>query len=74
MVGNHYSGHAYSAGDQLDHIAFEVESLDDALAELKAKGIVPVSYTRQSEKVRWTYITDPDGIWIEIFETAKRPP
>jgi 4-hydroxyphenylpyruvate dioxygenase-like putative hemolysin len=40
---NHYKGHSYSAGDQLDHIAFEVENLNETLKELKAKGIEPVS-------------------------------
>lgn len=65
---NHYNGHAYSAGDQLDHIAFEVENLDETLEELKAEGIEPVSYLRQAENARWTYIADPDGIWIEIYQ------
>jgi hypothetical protein len=59
---NHYGGHKYTPGDQLDHIAFEVENLDEALPELKAKVIEPVSFVRKSENAKWTYIADPDGI------------
>jgi catechol 2,3-dioxygenase-like lactoylglutathione lyase family enzyme len=65
---NNYVGHDYTPGDQLDHIAFEVDNLDEALAELKAKEIEPVSYIRKSDNSRWTYVSDPDGIWIELFQ------
>ena len=65
---NCYENHQYESGDALDHIAFQVPSLEKALAELKTKGIKPISYTRESPRSKWTYIRDPDGIWIEIFE------
>lgn len=42
---NWYEEYACELGDELDHIAFEVENLETALAELKSKGIEPVSYT-----------------------------
>lgn len=68
---NSYAGHAYKSGDELDHIAFEVEDLEAALAELKSKGIKQISHIRQTPRSKWTYISDPDGIWIELFQ-AKR--
>jgi catechol 2,3-dioxygenase-like lactoylglutathione lyase family enzyme len=49
---NWYEGHACKSGDELDHIAFEVENLEAALAELKSKGIEPVSYTRETPRAR----------------------
>lgn len=65
----HYAGQAYAVRDQLDHIAFEVENLTEALTELKTKEIEPESYVRQSDNAKWTYIADPDGIWIELYQT-----
>jgi catechol 2,3-dioxygenase-like lactoylglutathione lyase family enzyme len=52
----------------LDHIAFEVDDLNFILAKLGEKGVKPVSYMRESPRSRWTYITDPNGIWIELFQ------
>lgn len=65
---NWYEGHDYKSGDELDHIAFEVENLDLALAELSLKGIEPTSYVRETPHSRWAYVSDPDGIWIELFQ------
>lgn len=65
---NWYADQQFQSGDELDHIAFQVADLDEALSELKLKGIEPVSYVRESKNSRWTYIADPDGIWIEIFQ------
>jgi len=65
---NWYADQEYQSGNELDHIAFQVEDLDEALSELKQKGIEPISYVRESKNSRWTYVTDPDGIWIEIFQ------
>lgn len=68
---NWYAGQTDRSGDELDHIAFEVGDLDEALSDLRLKGIEPVSYVRESSNSRWTYIADPDGIWIEIFEKKQ---
>jgi len=65
---NWYADQKYSPGDELDHIAFQVANLDEALSYLKSKGIEPISYVRESKNSRWTYIPDPDGNWIEIYE------
>jgi len=65
---NWYADQEYQSGNGLDHIAFQVEDLDEALSELKQKGIEPISHVRESKNSRWTYVADPDGIWIEIFQ------
>ncbi len=68
---NWYADQEYQSGDELDHIAFQVDDLDEALSELKSKGIEPVSYMRETPNSRWTYIADPDGIWIELYQKKR---
>ncbi len=63
----------YSEGDQLDHIAFAVEDMDVAMKGFKERG---VTIAREPDKLvgggsRIAFIKDPDGIWIELIETAK---
>jgi lactoylglutathione lyase len=56
----------YSAGDGLDHLAFQVDDLKQALAEA-AKAGYPVVLDMKTKTSRWTYIKDPNGIYIELF-------
>jgi len=56
----------YIVGEGLDHLAFKVEDLDDALEEARKIGY-RVLLEMKSEGDRWAYIEDPDGIWIEVF-------
>ncbi len=56
----------YSTGEGLDHLAFQVEDLDKALAEAKKAGH-PVVLDMKTGTSRWAYIEDPNGIWIELF-------
>jgi len=65
---NWYADQEYQAGDELDHIAFQVTDLDKAISELKSKGIEPVSSMVETEHSRRTFIIDPDGIWIELYQ------
>ncbi len=59
----------YAVGEGLDHLAFRVENLDAALAEAKKAGHPMVQEVRAPTS-RWAYIEDPDGIWIELFQSA----
>jgi lactoylglutathione lyase len=68
---NWYENQQYHPGDELDHIAFEVTNLDVTLSELSAMRISPVRELVESPNSKWTYITDPDGIWIEIFQKKR---
>ncbi|MDA4137376.1 MAG: VOC family protein [Thaumarchaeota archaeon] len=56
----------YVVGEGLDHLAFQTEDLDKFLAEAK-KLRYPVAAEMKTEKSRWAYIKDPNGIWIELF-------
>jgi lactoylglutathione lyase len=56
----------YIAGEGLDHLAFQVEDLDKALAEARKAGHRAV-LEMEADGGRWSYIEDPDGNWIELF-------
>jgi lactoylglutathione lyase len=66
--GSPYNTH-YSAGEGLDHLAFQVDDLDNALEEAHLAGHKTVLDVK-AEGGRWAYIQDPDGNWIELW---KRP-
>lgn len=63
----HYT--SYTEGDELDHLAFGVDNLDKALKEAKAAGH-PTVLDMKADGSRWAYIKDPNGIWIELFQTS----
>ena len=53
----------------LRHIAFEVDSVEDIIAELQGKGIAvePIRIDEFTGK-KFTFIADPDGLPIEFYE------
>ena len=56
----------------LVHLAFQVESLDDSIASLNAKGVKVTDGPMQtSSGSRFIFINAPDGYEIELIE---RPP
>ncbi|HEV2317564.1 MAG TPA: VOC family protein [Thermoplasmata archaeon] len=59
-------GTPYAPGEALDHLAFKVENLDQAIAEAAREGF-PVVQEMKTASSRWVYIQDPNGIWIELF-------
>ena len=56
----------YTVGEGLDHLAFQVDNLDRALAEAGKAGF-PLVLEMKSKTSRWAYIQDPNGIYIELF-------
>ena len=58
--------------EDLVHLAFEVDNLDETIAVLKGKGItITDGPTRSSSGSRFIFIDAPDGYEIELIE---RPP
>ena len=55
----------YAAGEGLDHLAFDVEDLDKAVEEMRSAGY-PLTLEIRTERSRWAYVEDPNGIWIEL--------
>ena len=62
----------YREGDELDHLAFQVDSLEAALAYLSERGYPKVLGPIESPAARWAYVNDPDGLWIEVYERKPR--
>jgi len=56
----------YAEGSELDHLAFQVDDLDKALAEANKTGH-PTALVMKSATSRWAFIRDPNGIYIELF-------
>ncbi len=56
----------YVVGEGLDHLAFKVDNLDEALEEARKAGHRTV-LEMKADGGRWAFIEDPDGIWIELF-------
>jgi len=56
----------YVEGSELDHLAFQVDDLDKALAEANRMGN-PTALAMKTATSRWAFIRDPNGIFIELF-------
>jgi len=55
--------------EDLVHLAFQVESLDDTIQALNAKGVkITDGPTRTSSGSRFIFIDAPDGYEIELIE------
>jgi catechol 2,3-dioxygenase-like lactoylglutathione lyase family enzyme len=67
-------GTVYKNGEELDHLAFDVEDLLGAIEELKKLGVEVVvePYSIGSE-IGWkeAFVKDPNGIWIELLERKR---
>lgn len=59
-----------SRGYAIDHIGFEFEDLEAAVAELEAQGVVFDSPIREIESIglKITFFTDPSGVYVELTE------
>ncbi len=64
-------GGPYLPGEGLDHLAFRVKDVDEALARLAGEGVeaVPIaaSLADLGSGVKVAYVRDPDGNWIELY-------
>ena len=62
----------YKNGDEVDHLAFDVEDVDSAVAELRSEGVeVALEPFDEGQRSRLAFIKDPDGIWIELQGLRK---
>lgn len=58
----------YMNGEDLDHLAFDVENLESTISDLKRRGIEIVVEPYQIGGWREAFIKDPNGIWIELLQ------
>ncbi|WP_026907132.1 SMU1112c/YaeR family gloxylase I-like metalloprotein [Paucisalibacillus globulus] len=59
----------YPEGTGLRHIAFAVDSIEDAITELQKKGVntEPLRVDEKTGK-KFTFLFDPDNLPIELYE------
>ena len=70
---NHYEDDSpfcstYVNGEELDHIAFDVQDLTTTVKELKRKGVEVLVEPGAIGGWKEAYVKDPNGIWIELLE------
>jgi lactoylglutathione lyase len=61
----------YLNGDEVDHLAFEVEDVDLAFADLVNQGVEVALIPFNEGNGRLAFIKDPDGVWIELEGPRK---
>jgi len=63
---NWYPSSKYTPGSELDHLAFEVADVEAAASRLVELGGRVVREVEHEPDYDLAYVTDPDGIWIEL--------
>ena len=60
-------------GDNLDHIAFDVDDVQGAVERLRAQGVTIAMepYSLQGSLSKLAFVKDPDGNWLELIQTDK---
>jgi lactoylglutathione lyase len=60
----------WTSGDELDHLAFSVPNMDEAMAKFKKAGVKVTKepYSLRGATNRIAFIEDPNGIWLELVE------
>jgi len=60
----------WTSGDELDHLAFAVPNMDEAIKKFKEHRveIAREPYSLRGSTTRIAFIKDPNGIWLEIIE------
>ncbi|WP_193210865.1 SMU1112c/YaeR family gloxylase I-like metalloprotein [Luteolibacter marinus] len=64
---------SYPEACGLRHLAFAVADLDEAVGFLTGRGVAvePVRVDERTGK-RFTFLADPDGLPLELYEVAQR--
>ena len=72
----HWDGkNDFEAGEQLDHLAFEVDDLDRYLMKVRAKNVEVAKepFRLGGGTSRIAFILDPNEVWIELIERPPAP-
>jgi lactoylglutathione lyase len=58
----------YQNGEDLDHLAFDVENLESSVSDLKGKGVEVVVEPYHIGGWKEAFVKDPNGIWVELLQ------
>ncbi len=59
----------YAVGEGLDHLGFRTPDVPKAVRRLVKAGARLVDRVRENGVTEVAFLTDPDGIWIELIRT-----
>ncbi|WP_288141837.1 VOC family protein [Mesorhizobium sp.] len=65
-------GASYSDLNQINHFCLEVENLDAAIADVRAKGVEVTSKKHACDDTYQAWIRDPNNVKIELFEYTEK--
>ena len=72
LTHNHDQNKPYDMGNGYSHVAFTVEDLEAAVAELEEQGVEvalqPKTMTVEGHDYKIAFVVDPDGYRIELVE------
>jgi lactoylglutathione lyase len=63
----------YRSGEELDHLAFRVRDVARSFRGIVARGARPEVEPFQEERYEFAFVSDPDGIWIELIGRIRPP-
>ncbi len=61
----------YKAGSELDHLAFECESVERDVQKLLKAGATVARSVEVRPKYIVCFVKDPNGIWLELYQERK---
>ena len=64
----------FREGDELDHLGFEVDDFDAALADLRKAGYTPKLGPFRFGKWSVAHVPVVEGLWLDVFHIAKARP
>ena len=72
LTYNHDQTEPYDPGNGYSHVAFTVEDLESAVAELEKQGVEvalqPKTMTVEGHDYKIAFVVDPDGYRVELVE------
>jgi lactoylglutathione lyase len=63
----------FRKGEELDHLAFRVSDVNRVFHDLVAQGARPELKPFREARYEFAFVSDPDGIWIELIGRIKPP-
>jgi len=68
---NWYPESKYREGSELDHLAFECESVERDVQRLLKAGATVARPLEVRPKYIVCFVKDPNGIWLELYQERK---
>ena len=62
----------YSDRNAINHLCLEVESIDDAVAHIRSRGVNVTDKKFAIDDTYQAWVTDPNGVRIELFEYTPK--